>query len=435
MRTLTLSPCRELAGDITLPGSKSISNRALLLAALASGDTRIHNLLDSDDTRLMRRALAQLEVNIIDSEVESNGICTVSGSNGPLYQGNGRFTLDLGLAGTAIRPLAAALTLGQGQFVLDGVERMRERPIAPLVDGLRQLGASIRYLETDGFPPLEIRGTGLQGGKVKIPGDLSSQFLTSLLMAAPLARRPVSIEIIGEQISKPYLAITLHMMQQFGVSVEHDNFQRFEVSPARYRSPGDFLVEGDASSASYFLAAGAIRGSGIRVHGLGADSVQGDLAFLDVLEAMGARVSRDATSIFVQPGALHGVDLDLNNIPDAAMTAAILALFARGTTTLRNIYSWRIKETDRLAAMSTELRKLGATVIEGRDFLQISPPDQLSSATIDTYGDHRMAMCFSLACLGGVSVVINDPDCVDKTFPDYFERFAELRNEAPVETT
>jgi 3-phosphoshikimate 1-carboxyvinyltransferase len=431
MRTLTLSPCRELAGDITLPGSKSISNRALLLAALANGSTRIHNLLDSEDTQLMRRALAQLEVEI----VESGGICTVSGSNGPLYQGNGRFNLDLGLAGTAIRPLAAALTLGAGHFVLDGIERMRERPIAPLVDGLRQLGANVRYLETEGFPPVEIHGTGLNGGTAKIPGDLSSQFLTSLLMAAPLARGPVTIEIIGEQISKPYLAITLHMMEKFGATVKHEDYQHFEVSPGRYESPGDFLVEGDASSASYFLAAGAIRGAGIRVHGLGADSMQGDLAFLDVLEAMGARVQRDATSIFVQPGLLHGVDLDLNNIPDAAMTAAMLALFAKGTTTLRNIYSWRVKETDRLAAMSTELRKLGATVIEGRDFLQIDPPEQLTAATIDTYGDHRMAMCFSLACLGDVPVVINDPDCVEKTFPDYFERFAELRCASDAATT
>jgi 3-phosphoshikimate 1-carboxyvinyltransferase len=431
MRTLTLSPCQALAGDITLPGSKSISNRALLLSALAGGSTRLHNLLDSDDTRLMRRALAQLEVDI----AEADGVCTVSGSNGPLYQGNGRFNLDLGLAGTAIRPLAAALTLGQGEFVLDGVERMRERPIAPLIDGLRQLGARIRYLETEGFPPVEIRGTGLRGGTARIPGDLSSQFLTSLLMAAPLAEAGVTIEIIGEQISKPYLAITVHMMEQFGVTVEHEDFQRFEVSPARYQTPGDFLIEGDASSASYFLAAGAIRGDGIRVHGLGADSVQGDLAFLDVLEAMGARVTRDASSIFVQPGPLRGVDLDLNHIPDAAMTAAILALFASGKTTLRNIYSWRVKETDRLAAMSTELRKLGATVIEGRDFLEIDPPETLTPATIDTYGDHRMAMCFSLACLGDVAVVINDPDCVDKTFPDYFKRFAELRCEPSASTT
>ncbi len=423
MRTLTLPPCEQLSGELTLPGSKSISNRALLLAALASGNTRIHNLLDSEDTRLMREALNVLEVEL----QEEAGVWTVHGCNGPLYQGNGRFNLDLGLAGTAIRPLAAALTLGEGQFVLDGIERMRERPIGPLVDGLRQLGASIRYLREEGYPPLEINGGGLQGGHVRIPGDLSSQFLTSLLMAAPLASEPVTIEILGEQISKPYLAITVHMMQQFGISVSHEDFQYFEITPQSYRSPGDFWVEGDASSASYFLAAGAIRGDGITVHGLGAESVQGDLAFVDVLEAMGAQVERRDTCIVVKPGTLVGVDLDLNHIPDAAMTVAMLALFAQGTTTLRNIYSWRIKETDRLAAMSTELRKLGATVIEGRDFLQIDPPAQLASAAIDTYGDHRMAMCFSLASLGGSDVVIRDPDCVDKTFPDYFERFAQLR--------
>ena len=430
MRTLTLEPCEQLSGAVTLPGSKSISNRALLLAALASGSTRIHNLLDSDDTRLMRQALAQLEVELR----QDGGVWTVTGSNGPLYQGNGRFQLDLGLAGTAIRPLAAALTLGNGEFVLDGVERMRERPIAPLVDGLRQLGATIRYLEADGFPPLEIRGGGLRGGHVTIAGDLSSQFLTSLLMAAPMAQGPVTVEVTGEQISKPYLAITVHMMQQFGVTVHHDDYQHFEISPGRYASPGDFLVEGDASSASYFLAAGAIRGNGVTVHGLGAGSVQGDLAFVDVLEAMGAGVTRRDTSIEVTPGqGLRGVDLDLNHIPDAAMTVAMLALFADGPTTLRNIYSWRVKETDRLVAMSTELRKLGATVIEGRDFLQITPPESLQTATIDTYGDHRMAMCFSLACLGGTPVVINDPDCVNKTFPDYFDRFAELRVEATPE--
>jgi 3-phosphoshikimate 1-carboxyvinyltransferase len=423
MHTLTLEPCVQLSGEITLPGSKSISNRALLLAALANGSTRIHNLLDSEDTRLMREALSQLEIAL----EEADGICTVHGCNGPLYQGNGRFNLDLGLAGTAIRPLTAALTLGQGQFVLDGIERMRERPIGPLVDGLRQLGASIRYLQADGFPPVEIYGGGLRGGHVRIPGDLSSQFLTSLLMAAPLAAGPVTIEVTGEQISKPYLEITVHMMQQFGVTVSHDDFQYFTINPQRYQSPGDFLVEGDASSASYFLAAGAIRGDGITVHGLGADSVQGDLAFVDVLEAMGAQVTRSKTNIAVKPGSLVGVDLDLNHIPDAAMTVAMLALFATGTTTLRNIYSWRVKETDRLAAMSTELRKLGATVIEGRDFIQITPPAQLTSATIDTYGDHRMAMCFSLACLGGSPITIADPDCVEKTFPDYFERFAELR--------
>jgi len=424
MRTLTLSPCHALDGDVTIPGSKSISNRALLLAALCRGDTLIRNLLESDDTVLMRRALTTLGVALADT---GDGAVTVHGRAGPLVSEDVHHELYLGLAGTALRPLAAALTLGRGTFVLDGTARMRERPVSPLVDALRQLGAQVRYLGTDGYPPVEIHGTGLDGGRVRMRGDLSSQFLTSLLMAAPLAQGPVDIEIEGEQISKPYLAITLHLMARFGVAVEHRDFQHFSVAPGEYRSPGSLMVEGDASSASYFLAAGAIRGAGVCVHGLGRDSVQGDLAFIDVLEAMGASVERGETSIRVAPAALRGVDLDLNAIPDAAMTVAVLALFADGATTIRNVYSWRVKETDRLTAMATELRKLGATVTEGRDYLEIHPPEQLTTATIDTYGDHRMAMCFSLACLGGVPVVINDPDCVSKTFPDYFERFESLR--------
>jgi 3-phosphoshikimate 1-carboxyvinyltransferase len=307
---------------------------------------------------------------------------------------------------------------------------MRERPVAPLVDGLRQLGARIDYLGEPGYPPIRVTGTGLNGGNVRMPGDISSQFLTSLLMAAPLARDTVRVEIAGEQVSKPYLAITVHLMAQFGVNVQHDNYERFEISPAVYQSPDSLLVEGDASSASYFLAAGAIAGDGVTVFGVGNDSVQGDVAFVDVLEAMGAAVERGPVSITVRPGPLKGVDLDLNSIPDAAMTAAVLALFAEGPTTIRNIYNWRVKETDRLAAMSTELRKLGATVVEGVDFISITPPEKIVSAAIDTYGDHRIAMCFSLACLGGVPITINEPGCVDKTFPTYFERFESLRAQA-----
>jgi 3-phosphoshikimate 1-carboxyvinyltransferase len=423
MQTLTLAPANALSGDVTIPGSKSISNRALLLAALAAGRTRILNLLDSDDTRYMRSALSALGV-----QTESaNGDLIVEGKSGPLVNEDLELTLDLGLAGTAYRPLSAALTAGRGRFVLDGIARMRERPVAPLVDGLRQLGAHIDYLGEEGFPPIRVTGTGLNGGTVHMPGNISSQFLTSLLMAAPLARAPVQVIIDGEQVSKPYLAITEHLMARFGVTIAHEDYQRFEITPAVYRAPETFLVEGDASSASYFLAAGAIAGNGVTVNGVGADSVQGDLAFVDVLETMGARVERGPVSITVRPDRLRGVDLDLNAIPDAAMTLAVLALFAEGTTTIRNIYNWRVKETDRLAAMSTELRKLGASVVEGVDFITVTPPERLVSASIDTYGDHRMAMCFSLACLGGVPVTINDPDCVSKTFPDYFERFESLR--------
>ncbi len=426
MQKLTLAPASALSGEVTIPGSKSISNRALLLAAQAEGRTRIRNLLDSDDIQRMLTALEALGIDVQATAGEH----IVTGVAGPLCNRDLELELDLGLAGTAYRPLAAALTAGTGRFLLDGVARMRERPVAPLIDGLRQLGAKIDYLGEEGFPPIRVTGTGLNGGDVRMPGDISSQFLTSLLMAAPLARDTVRVEIEGEQVSKPYLAITVHLMAQFGVNVQHDNYERFEIAPATYRSPDTLLVEGDASSASYFLAAGAIAGDGVTVFGVGDDSVQGDVAFVEVLEAMGARVERGPVSITVRPGPLRGVDLDLNPIPDAAMTAAVLALFAEGTTTIRNIYNWRVKETDRLAAMATELRKLGAAVVEGLDFISITPPEKIVSASIDTYGDHRIAMCFSLACLGGVPITINDPACVDKTFPTYFERFASLRRDA-----
>lgn len=425
MKELHLDPADHLAGELTLPGSKSISNRALLLAALAAGTTRLHNLLSSDDTARMLTALADLGVAI---EAYGNDHL-VQGRGGPLVSEPGYWALDLGLAGTALRPLAAALTLGNGTFRLDGIARMRERPVADLVDALRPLGARIRYLGNDGYPPIEVTGSGLAGGHTTIRGSVSSQFLTSVLMAAPLARSPVTVEVVGDLVSKPYLDITLHLMRAFGARVVHDDHQIFRVEPGSYRSPGDYLVEGDASSASYFLAAGAIRGPGVRVHGIGADSVQGDLAFLDVLEAMGARVGREARSVTVAPpqdGTLRAVDQDLNAIPDAAMTVAVLALFARGTTTIRNIGNWRVKETDRLSAMATELRKVGAIVDEGADRLSVSPPATWQGAAIDTYGDHRMAMCFSLLALGGQGVTIRDPDCVSKTFPDYFQQFLAL---------
>ncbi|MFW6092604.1 MAG: 3-phosphoshikimate 1-carboxyvinyltransferase [Pseudomonadota bacterium] len=425
MHSLRLPPIRHLTGELTLPGSKSISNRALLLAALAEGETRLDNLLDSEDTQHMRTALDRLGVPLR----REGGTWVVTGRGGPLVTEPGHWELSLGLAGTALRPLAAALTLGRGTFVLDGTPRMRERPVGDLVDALTPLGARIRYLGEPGYPPVEVTGTGLTGGTTRIRGDVSSQFLTALLMAAPLASGTVTVEVTGEQVSRPYLDITLHMMQQFGVAAAHEDHRRFVVPPGCYRAPGDYLVEGDASSASYFLAAGAIRGPGIRLRGIGTDSVQGDLRFLDVLETMGARVTRQADGIAVTPpatGTLRGVDLDLNHIPDAAMTVAVLGLFASGSTVIRNIGNWRVKETDRLTAMAAELAKVGAAVEEGDDWLRVTPPATWRDARIDTYGDHRMAMCFSLAALGGVSVTINDPGCVAKTFPDYFERFEGL---------
>lgn len=422
MHSLTLQPINEISGEVRLPGSKSISNRALLLAALARGETRLSNVLVSDDTHFMLEALRQLGVKIRVND----GDHFVTGCGGPLVTDEQSFELDLGLAGTALRPLTAALTLGRGTFRLDGSARMRERPVAHLVDGLRQLGADIRYIDNEGYPPLEVRGNGLNGGSIEMRGDVSSQFLTSLLLAAPLATEAVKVSILGEQVSKPYLDITVHMMRAFGADAGHDNYQTFTVQPGQYVAPGDFLVEGDASSATYFLAAGAVRGSGIRVVGIGKDSVQGDVAFTEVLRAMGARVTTQKDAIEISPGKLHGVTLDLNHIPDAAMTAAVLALFAEGPTRIENIYNWRVKETDRIDAMATELRKLGAKVNVGRDFIEVIPPSQLKAATIDTYGDHRMAMCFSLAALGGAPITINDPGCVSKTFPDYFEVFDSL---------
>ncbi len=436
MNTLSLAPVTSISGVVHLPGSKSISNRALLLAALASGNTRIHNLLDSIDTRLMREALGQLGVRLHKADAAAQNprpgteteapVWSVEGRAGPLVTEARRLHLDLGLAGTALRPLTAALTLGQGEFVLDGEPRMRERPIGHLLDALQALGADITCLQDRGYPPIRVRGTGLDGGRVSMDGSISSQFLTALLMAAPLARAPVTIDVTGDLVSRPYIAITLDLMRRFHAEVEEQDYQRFIIGNTGYRSPGELRVEGDASSASYFLAAGAISGAGVRVQGIGRDSVQGDIAFANLLRRMGARVEWQAHSIQVRPGRLRGLSADLNEIPDAAMTLAVLALFAEGRTSIHNVANWRVKETDRLAAMAAELRKVGAGVEEGADYLLIDPPTRLQPASIRTYGDHRMAMCFSLVALGGVAVEIQDPDCVAKTFPDYFDRFAAL---------
>ena len=423
MDTLTLSPLTHASGEVQLPGSKSLSNRILLLAALAEGETRVTNLLDSDDVRHMLNALTRLGVSY--QLADDRRSCTVQGVAGPFQAAAA--DLFLGNAGTAMRPLTAALCLGQGRFTLTGEPRMYERPIRDLVDALRPLGASISYLGEEGFPPLQINADGLAGGTVSIRGNISSQFLTALLMAAPLAQGDLCIQVEGELVSKPYIDITLHSMQLFGVEVENHNYERFVVRGNQtYRSPGEVMVEGDASSASYFLAAAAIAGGSVRVYGVGADSVQGDKAFAEVLGKMGAQVSYGPTWIEVSRGELHGVDLDLNAIPDAAMTIATTALFAQGPTAIRNVYNWRVKETDRLSAMATELRKLGAQVVEGEDFIEITPPAQIQSAAIDTYDDHRMAMCFSLAAFGAAPITINDPGCTAKTFPEYFELFRQI---------
>ena len=451
-------------GSVRLPGSKSISNRVLLLAALAEGVTVVRDLLHSDDTERMLDALRALGVEV--GSLGDNTYRVVGcGGNFP----NKDAKLFLGNAGTAFRPLTAALALSGGSYELSGVPRMHERPIGDLVDALRQLGAEIRYLGNAGFPPLQIKPANLAGDTVQVRGDVSSQFLTGLLMALPLLGRTVQVEVVGVLISKPYIEITLAMMARFGVKVqrghgdaEHSGaghaaqrplpqsgltanvsggqrkeWQRFVVfGGQRYVSPGELHVEGDASSASYFLAAGAIGGGPVRVEGVGKYSVQGDVRFAEALAKMGAVVAMGDNWIEAQAsGKLKAIDLDCNPIPDAAMTLAVAALFADGTSTLRNIASWRVKETDRIAAMATELRKLGATVEEGADYLRITPPESRilnPESGIDTYDDHRMAMCFSLAAFGGAGVRINDPECVAKTFPDYFKMFEQISTSVPV---
>ncbi len=424
MESLTLQPIQKVSGTVNLPGSKSVSNRALLLAALAEGTTTLTNLLDSDDIRHMLNALTKLGVEYQLSDDKTQ--CVVKGL-GKAFTVDAATELFLGNAGTAMRPLAAALCLGQGEFVLTGEPRMKERPIGHLVDALVEAGADITYLENEHYPPLKINGTGLKGGHVKIDGSISSQFLTAFLMSAPLAKADVTIEIVGDLVSKPYIDITLHIMKQFGVEVENQNYQQFVVkSGQQYRSPGQFLVEGDASSASYFLAAAAIKGGEIKVTGIGKNSIQGDIHFADALEKMGADIEWGDDYILCRKGELVGIDMDYNHIPDAAMTIATTALFAKGTTAIRNVYNWRVKETDRLAAMATELRKVGAKVEEGEDYIIVEPTSELKHAAIDTYDDHRMAMCFSLVALSDTPVTINDPKCTSKTFPDYFDKLAGL---------
>jgi 3-phosphoshikimate 1-carboxyvinyltransferase len=426
MEYLDLPPIANVSGTVRMPGSKSLSNRMLLLAALAAGTTELEGLLESDDTMVMLDALKALGIAWQRHDArDGSRRYAVPGAGGPFPVKTA--DLFMGLSGLSMRTLTAALAFSSGRYRLDGVARMRERPIGDLVDALRPLGADIRYEQATGFPPLQVEiGMPSTNSAVRIRGDVSSQFLTGLLQALPLRPAGATVDVDGELISKPYIEITLNLMRRFGVEVEREGWQRFRVPPtSRYRSPGHISVEGDASSASYFLAAGAIGGGPVRVEGVGRGSVQGDVAFADTLAAMGATIRSGDNWIEARNhGRLRGIDCDCNMIPDAAMTAAVAALFADGPTTLRNIGSWRVKETDRIAAMATELRKVGATVDDGPDWLRITPPAALASANIDTYDDHRMAMCFSLVALGGVGVRINDPYCVRKTFPEYF---AELR--------
>ena len=448
---LDIPALASAGGTVQLPGSKSISNRVLLLAALGAGTTVVHDLLDSDDTRVMLDALRALGCQVEQTAAQTS--ITGVGDSRPAMP----LQLFLGNAGTAMRPLAAALSLLGGDFTLDGVARMRERPIGDLVDALRQLGCRIDYLGTEGYPPLHIaQGCGVPAlaldQPVRVRGNVSSQFLTALLMALPLAakQQDVVIEVVGELISKPYIAITLALLKRFGIEVENEHWQRFRIpAGSRYQSPGSIHVEADASSASYFIALGAIAASaegldlgscqkGIKICGVGLDSIQGDIRFLEAAQSMGAKVRGGPNWLEVERGAwpLKAIDLDCNHIPDAAMTLAVMALYADGSTLLRNIASWRVKETDRIAAMATELRKLGATVEEGADFIRIAPPatpQHWTTASIHTYDDHRVAMCFSLAAFNpaGLPVRIEDPRCVAKTFPGYFETLFSVVHAGP----
>jgi 3-phosphoshikimate 1-carboxyvinyltransferase len=445
---LDIPPLQSASGSVRLPGSKSISNRVLLLAGLSEGTTSVHDLLDSDDTQVMLDALRDLGC-LIEAEAHRNTV-RITGLGGRLRTKTA--ALFLGNAGTAMRPLTAALALlastQGGSFHLHGVPRMHERPIGDLVEALRLLGCQIDYLGQPGFPPLQLNaGNGPLDLRlpIRVRGDVSSQFLTALLLAAPLltSEQQAVIEIDGELISRPYVEITLNLLSRFGVIVERDGWQRFTVpAGSRYQSPGSIHVEGDASSASYFIALGAIAAvdSPLRIEGVGTDSIQGDIRFIDAARAMGAQVSGGPGAIEVRRGAwpLRAIDMDCNHIPDAAMTLAVMALYAEGTTRLTNIASWRVKETDRIAAMACELRRLGAMVIEGPDFIEVAPPARWMSAAIHTYDDHRVAMCFSLAafssCVGladPVSVRILDPKCVGKTFPDYFETLFSVATAMP----
>lgn len=433
---LDLPPLQAAGGTVRLPGSKSISNRVLLLAALSTGHTDVVDLLDSDDTQVMLQALRQLGCRI---EPQADGALRVHGLGGelPVRQAD----LFMGNAGTAMRPLTAALALlatrHGGRFDLSGVPRMHERPIGDLVDALRQLGCPVDCLGQPGYPPLRL-GNGQPhplklAEPIRVRGDVSSQFLTALLLALPLVAQTqdITIEVVGELISRPYIEITLNLLERFGVRVQRDGWQRFTIpAGSRYASPGRMPVEGDASSASYFIALGAIAPAapgtdGITIEGVGLSSIQGDIRFVEAARLMGADVQGEANALRIRRGSwpLKAIDLDCNHIPDAAMTLAVMALFADGTTTLRNIASWRVKETDRIAAMATECRKLGASVEEGADFIRITPPERWQPAGIHTYDDHRVAMCFSLAAFNptGLPVRILDPRCVGKTFPDYFE--------------
>lgn len=438
---LHLKPVTKAFGEIDLPGSKSISNRVLLLSSLARGTTKLHHLLDADDTQVMCAALTTLGVPL--QSLAGTHSIEVVGQDGryPVKECD----LFMGNAGTAIRPLTAALAVLGGNYYLHGVPRMHERPIGDLVDGLLGIGAQIVYEGQKGYPPIRImQGQIASDQIVQVRGDVSSQYLTALLMALPLLRstQPIVIQVVGELISRPYIEITMRLMSRFGVVVTHNDWQTFTIPAIQdpdhgpYQSPGELWVEGDASSASYFLALGALGRGPVKVKGVGRDSIQGDVAFAHALSMMGANVSMgedwiEVRGVDTDTGQLRGIEMDCTQIPDAAMTLAVLGMFATGTTKLTGIASWRVKETDRITAMVNELTQFGAFVEAGDSYLSVRAPDTwlVPKEGVATYDDHRMAMCFSLAAFGPAAFSINDPDCVSKTFPKYFEVFHQLVSE------
>jgi 3-phosphoshikimate 1-carboxyvinyltransferase len=409
---------------VQVPGSKSLTNRALIVAALADGPSILSGALDSEDTRVMVDALRTLGIAI--EHDPASATISVQGCAGRIP--SGAASLQLANSGTSLRFLTAMLATATGTFHVDGNPRMRQRPISDLLDALAELGVPATSDLGTGCPPLTIAAAGLAGGRASVSGDVSSQFLSGLLMALPYARGATTVEVQGTLVSPPYVAMTLWVMKAFGVRINNHEFHRFEVQPARYAGRS-FAIEPDASAASYFFALAAIAGGCITVEGLGTSSIQGDLAFVDVLKRMGCTIVREPSQTTVKAGPLRGVDVDMNAISDTVMTLAVTALFANGVTRIRNVAHIRHKESDRIAALAAELRKLGARIDEYPDGLAIDPPapDQLHRARIETYDDHRIAMSFALAGLRIPGVTILNPGCVAKTYPSFWSDLQRLR--------
>ena len=421
MNEIKLKASKQVRGCIKLPGSKSITNRVLLMAALGSGVTKLIDPLRSEDTDQMINALIKLGVSVKEVNDDKN-IIEIKGAehNFP----NKNTNLFLGNSGTTFRPLAAVLAMMRGDYYLSGIERMHERPIKDLVDALEQMGSSIQYEKNHGYPPITINNSSIEISEpIQIKGDISSQYLTALLIAGPISNNEFNIEVIGDLISKPYIDITLKLLTKFNIFYNNDNWRLFSLKKdSVYRNPTKIFVEGDASSASYFFAAASLAGS-IEIKGINKDSIQGDLKFLDIISKMGAKIEYKSDSIQVSKASnLKGLEIDCIEIPDAAMTLAIMAVFADKPTKLKNIGSWRVKETDRILAMDNELTKMGVEVSTTHDSMTIFPQKQLNdNISIETYNDHRIAMCFSLFCLKNLNITIQDPNCVNKTYPDYFK--------------